>query len=83
MKLPTGNELRRKCEEIGISLIPLSGEALSDHATISDWALQRRHLTFMREWRDSKLWIVALVSAVASAASALAAWIAVWHSSAT
>ncbi len=79
MKLLTGEPLRRTCEEFGISLLPLPGEALADKITISDWALQRRYLTFMRERRDSKLWIVALVSTVASAASALAASIAVYH----
>ena len=38
---------------------------------------QRRVIEAQRHARDSKLWIVALISSVASAFSALAAWLAI------
>ena len=46
---------------------------------ITDWELHRRIQEEKRNLREQKLWIVAIVSAVASVISALAAWAAVFH----
>ena len=72
-QLPNGQELRDKCRELGISSVALTGE-MSAGATILEPALQARYLAFMRDGRDSRLWWIAFISAVASVLSAAASW---------
>ena len=44
---------------------------------ISEWELHRRIKEEQRNQREQKLWIVAVISALAAVISALAAWAAV------
>ncbi len=51
---------------------------VSEHESgLNEAIIQARVLAALRERRDGKLWLVALISAIASALSALAAWHAV------
>jgi hypothetical protein len=71
-KLPLGEELNKLVAELGVTFYESGGEHGENEAI-----LQARVLAALRERRDNKLWIVALISAAASALSALAAWWAV------
>jgi hypothetical protein len=72
-QLPTGQELRDESRRLGISPVALEGQ-LSAGATILEPALQDRYLAFLRDRRDSRLWWIAFISAVASVLSAAASW---------
>lgn len=72
LRLPTGSALEDECKRYGIS-----NQGGSAAGTALEFERQQRLLAAWREERDSRLWIVALVSALASLASALAAWTAV------
>lgn len=74
-KLLQGEELRKRAEEIGVSMIP--GEDMSGAGTVLEPALQRRVMGAERARREAGLWLVALFSAIASAISAAGAWWAV------
>lgn len=67
-RLPNGEPLYKLARKLGVS----EHESGRNEAII-----QERVLAALRERRDSKTWILALVSAIASALSALAAWYAV------
>jgi hypothetical protein len=71
-KLLTGHALEQRARELGVSFHSLATSSGNDHSI-----LQQRVIEAERAIRESKLWIVALVSAIASAISALAAWTAV------
>lgn len=71
-KLLRGKALQDRAEELGVS----DHRAWSESG-INEPEMQRRVLDAERSNRESRLWIVALASAVASAASAFAAWYAV------
>lgn len=71
-RTPTGEPLNRLAHELGVSFHASAGASGTNEAII-----QERVLAALRERRDSKLWILALVSAIASALSALAAWCAI------
>jgi hypothetical protein len=73
-QLPQGKELDQLARDLGVSFHASAGASGSNEAII-----QERVLAALREKRDSKLWIVALVSAIASAVSALAAWCAILY----
>ena len=77
--LPTGEELVRRCQQLGIDITgePRTHSAAGSRPRASDFELQRRLIETERFGRDRKLWVVALVSAVASVISAFAAWFAV------
>lgn len=66
-----GNELFQRCKELGVS-VARSGDGHGQDDSI----LQGRLLEYERSKREHRLWIVALVSAIASVISALAAWVA-------
>lgn len=72
-KILKGDNLYHRAEELGVSLIEL-GYA---DGTESEPELQRRVLEAERALRENRLWIIALISAIASVISALAAWFAV------
>lgn len=78
-KLLEGEELEKRCRELGIDTTgePRTQSARGDPPRASDSELQRRLLEAERSARESKLWVVALVSAMASVISAVAAWVAV------
>lgn len=71
-RLPTGEALEQRAGELGVSFHSLATQAGNDHSI-----LQQRVIEAERAIRESRLWIVALVSAIASLVSALAAWTAV------
>jgi hypothetical protein len=74
-RLLRGEELRKRAEELGVSMSP--GEDMSAGGTVLEPAMQRRVMETERAQREERLWLVALFSAIASAISAVAAWCAV------
>jgi hypothetical protein len=84
-KLPQGEELLREAAELGVSLRPLPDEKdlarfdFGPSGDIVEPALQARVLAARREKRDARLWQIALISAVASVVSAVAAWFSALH----
>lgn len=54
-----------------------SQELYDTQGHMSEPELQRRVLDAERSLREARLWIIALVSAIASVVSAIAAWTAV------
>jgi len=70
MKLKTGDPLLKEAEDLGVSLSEIGGP-------INYAELQKRVMEAKRFQRDSRLWAVALASAIASILSAAAAWYAV------
>lgn len=77
--LPIGDELEKRCRDLGVDTTgePRTQSVSGSRPRASDFELQRRLLEAERSARESKLWVVALVSAVASVVSAVAAWVAV------
>jgi len=78
-KLLQGDELERRAVELGIDI---QGDAVTQsssgrHRRADDAELQRRVLEAERSIRESRLWILALTSAIASIVSAAAALVAV------
>jgi hypothetical protein len=77
-KLLTGQDLEKRCLVLGIDTkgtLPHTGQRGENKATDAD--LQRRLIEAERANRESKLWWFALVSALASVLSAVAAFVAV------
>ncbi len=74
-RLLQGESLRKRAEELGVSQHGLCTEKLGN---INEALLQERVITAERSQREHRLWVIALISAVASAFSAIAAWIAVF-----
>ena len=77
-KLLQGDELERRAKEFGVDI---QGDAIlqstsSRHARADDAELQRRVLEAERGIRESRLWVFAVLSAIASVISAVAAWVA-------
>jgi hypothetical protein len=78
-KLLQGDDLERRAQELGVDI---QGDAITQSSSgrrprADDAELQRRVMDAERSVRESRLWIVAFVSAIASVISAIAAWIAV------
>lgn len=78
-KLLQGEELERRARELGVDI---QGDAITQsasgrHRRADDAELQRRVLDAERSIRESRLWLLALLSAIASIVSAIAAWAAV------
>ena len=77
----SGDALKRRAAELGVSMTG-AGTYMTPSGPVSYGAeeheLQRRVLEAERHVRDGRLWIVALVSAVASVVSAAAAWVAIF-----
>jgi hypothetical protein len=78
-RLLQGAELERRAQELGVAT---EGDAITQSASgrrrrADDTELQRRVLDAERSVRESRLWLLALLSAIASVVSAIAAWIAV------
>ena len=61
----------RRIEELGVSQYGLS----TQNDTFNEPEAQRRVLEAERSIRDARLWIIAVISALASLASAIAAWV--------
>lgn len=80
-RLPSGDALVRRAEELGVSIasgehINVAGKGMAS-IPAHEHEIQRRVLEAERHLRESRLWIVALVSAIASVISAAAAWEAI------
>jgi hypothetical protein len=78
-KLLQGDELERRAQELGVDI---QGDAITQsssgrHRRADDAELQRRVFEAERSIRESRLWLLALLSAIASVVSAIAAWIAI------
>jgi len=78
-ELPKGEKLAEECKLLGIDITgePRTYSASGSSPRASDYELQRRLINARRSKRESRLWLVAIISAVASVFSALAAIIAV------
>jgi len=68
--LKTGEPLLKEAKDLGVSLSEIG-------CPVNYAELQRRVMEAKRFQRESRLWIVALASAVASIISAAAAWYAI------
>ena len=66
-KLPKDEELDTLMEEMGVPVV--QGENVADK--------QRRYIDACRHLRESRTWVLAALSALASVVSAFAAWWAV------
>ncbi|MDR3751514.1 MAG: hypothetical protein P4K94_08520 [Terracidiphilus sp.] len=78
-QLLQGQELEQRAQKLGIDiqggLITASSSGRIQRA--SDDELQQRVIEAERANRESRLWLLALISALASVISALAAWAAI------
>ncbi len=81
-KLLQGDELEKRAIELGVDTqgSPITQSVSGRHKRADDCELQRRVFEAERSMRESKLWIIALVSAVASVVSAITAlWVVLTH----
>ena len=80
MTLLTSAALESRARELGVDIEgdPRTHSSSGRAPRASDYELQRRVLEAERGIRDSRLWILAVISAIASVLSAAAAMIAVW-----
>lgn len=80
MTLLTGVALESRARKLGVDIEgdPRTYSSSGRAPRASDYELQRRVLEAERGVRESRLWILAVISAVASVLSAAAAMIAVW-----
>jgi hypothetical protein len=78
-KLLEGDRLEQRARELGIDIMgePRTQSSSGRAPRAADYELQRRIIDAERGVRESRLWILAVISAVASLASAIAALIAV------
>ncbi len=75
-KLLQGEELQRRCEKLGIATAEVTGDRKS-RLKVPESVLQRRVQEAERSRRKWWWWVVALISAIASVGSAVAAILAV------
>lgn len=78
-RLLQGDELERRAQELGVDI---QGDAITQsssgrHHHADDAELQRCILNAESSIRASRLWLLALLSPIASVVSAIVAWIAV------
>ena len=79
-KLLQGDDLEKRAKELGVVLM---GEDMPTTSMVGvpmradDAELQRRVQEAERSIRESRLWLLALLSAISSIISAAAAWLAV------
>ena len=78
-KLLQGEQLVERAKQLGVDI---QGEHLYQSSSgrekvASDYELQRRIIETERSIRESKLWLIALISAVASVISAIVALVVV------
>lgn len=78
-KILEGDALEQRARKLGIDI---QGDLITQsssgrHKRASDYELQRRVVEAERAIRESKLWQLALISAIASVASAVAALLAI------
>ena len=75
-RLLQGQELEQRARELGIDIqgSPRTGSSSGTCPRVEDHELQQRVVEAERANRESRLWLLALISGVASVVSALAAW---------
>jgi hypothetical protein len=71
--------LRRQAKKLGVSLEQLPGKPEPPITILNDPEIQRRVMEAQRHKREGSLWLLALLSAIASIVSAVAAWYAIAH----
>jgi hypothetical protein len=78
-KLLEGDALKQRARDLGVDIggEPRTQSSSGNAARAPDYELQRRVIEAERRIRESRLWILALISAVASVISALAAFVAI------
>lgn len=79
-KLLKGNELKKRAEELGIEC---SGNEIRHSNSGEHWAvyeaeLQNKIMEVERHIREHRLWIIALISAIASVLSAITALVVIF-----
>ncbi|GBE39130.1 hypothetical protein BMS3Bbin08_01749 [bacterium BMS3Bbin08] len=72
-KLLSGKKLEERANELGVSL----HEVYTGRGHLVEPELQRRVMEVERSQREARLWLIALISAIASVLSAAAAWYAI------
>jgi hypothetical protein len=78
-KLPTDAQaLETIAAKLSVSLFGTS-VTHSGHTGIATNEVQRRIMDHIRFRKDNALWLIALLAGLSSLASAIAAWLAVWH----
>jgi hypothetical protein len=78
--LLSGQPLRNRADKLGVSFAGLQHSEPSitgDPNSLNDGELQRRVMEAERHKREASLWLVALISAIASVISAITAFCAV------
>jgi len=85
-RLLEAQELRERARELGVSLEGLPAQLTEDPYgrsanidQLNDPEIQRRVMEAERRIREGRLWLLAVISALASVVSAAAAWYAVVH----
>ncbi|NJD04964.1 MAG: hypothetical protein FIA97_00505 [Methylococcaceae bacterium] len=80
-KLLQGEELEKRCIELGVDIQggPRTQSVSGNSPRASDFELQRRLLEAERSVRESRLWLIALISALASVLSAAVALVALYY----
>jgi len=78
-KLPQGEQLKAKALDLGVDIqgSPITQSVSGRQRVADDHELQRRIIEAERSRRESKLWLIALISAIASVVSAATAIIVV------
>ncbi len=78
-KLLQGEELERRAKELGVAIQgpPISKSVSGGPPRAHDHELQRRVIEAERHIRESRLWLIAVISAGASVISAITALVAV------
>lgn len=81
-KLLQGQALEERCVELGVCIegLPRTQSSSGNAPRASDAELQRRLLETERSVRESRLWLVALISAIAAVLSAAVALVALFYS---
>ena len=79
-KLLKGDKLKQRAEGLGIECSGLEIRQCDscENALVYEFELQRKVIEAERSIREHKLWIFAFISAIASALSAAAAFIAIF-----
>ena len=70
----TGEKLKKRAIELNVSL---SGLGFESGQPYDEYTLQQRVMVAEHSRRERNLWVIAVISAVASVFSAMAAWLAV------
>jgi hypothetical protein len=78
-KILEGDMLEQRARQLGVDIQgdAITHSSLGRHQRASDYELQKRVLEAERSIRESSLWKLALISAIASVASAMVALFAV------